>query len=60
MNGLSCCFSLRGVDHTELMEGAGAAVLKQSEASLEGNDLGDLSDIFGIELDDGAAPTPKP
>lgn len=47
-------FLLRGVDHTELLEGARAAVLEQSEASDSGDDFGDISDIFGIELDGGA------
>lgn len=44
-------FLLRGVDHTELLEGASAAVLEQSGTSDAGDDLGDLSDIFGIDLE---------
>lgn len=44
-------FLLRGVDHTELLEGASDALLEQSKASDSGDDLGDLSDIFGIELE---------
>lgn len=51
-------FLLRGVDHTELMEGASAAVLEQSEAADAGDDLGDLSDIFDIELEGGAGVNP--
>jgi len=57
-------FLLRGVDHTELITGAGEAVIAQSDAADDGNGLADLSDIFGIELDEtpvavSAAPLPK-
>lgn len=48
-------FLLRGVDHTELIAGAGDAVLAQTNAADSASGLGDLSDIFGIELDVGAA-----
>lgn len=48
-------FLLRGVDHTELISGAGDAVLAQSAAGETESALGDLSDIFGIELDVGEA-----
>ncbi len=48
-------FLLRGVDHTELIAGAGDAVLAQTNGNNEASALGDLSDIFGIELDAGAA-----
>ncbi len=58
-------FLLRGVDHTELIAGAGDAVIAQTDAAGNESALGDLSDIFGIELDAGAAvsaapPKPKP
>ncbi|MEY4484757.1 MAG: hypothetical protein RL693_2209, partial [Verrucomicrobiota bacterium] len=52
-------FLLRGVDHTELIDEASAAVMAQSDASDVGDDLGDLSAIFGIELEDVAEDTPK-
>jgi uncharacterized Zn finger protein len=57
-------FLLRGVDHTELIAGAGDAVIAQSDAADVGAGLGDLSDIFGIELDEApilvsAPPQPK-
>jgi uncharacterized Zn finger protein len=48
-------FLLRGVDHTELIAGAGHAVLAQTDAADTASGLGDLGDIFGIELDEGAA-----
>ena len=57
-------FLLRGVDHTELIAGAGDAVVAQTDAADAGSGLGDLSDIFGIELDvapvvEAVAPPPK-
>ena len=51
-------FLLRGVDHTELIAGAGEAVLAQSTAADTDTGLGDLSDIFGIELDTAPAAAP--
>lgn len=47
-------FLLRGVDHTELIAGAGDAILAQTDGADAASGLGDLSDIFGIELDAGA------
>ena len=47
-------FLLRGVDHTELIAGAGDAVLAQTASADPASALGDLGDIFGIELDAGA------
>jgi uncharacterized Zn finger protein len=45
-------FLLRGVDHLELIEGAGDAVAAQAAAGAEAKtSLADISDIFGIELD---------
>lgn len=44
-------FLLRGVDHTELLEGASTVVLAQQEEVKSGDDLGDLGEIFGIELE---------
>ncbi len=45
-------FLLRGVDHTELIDEASTAVVTQSGVSDADNDLGDLSAIFGIELEE--------
>jgi uncharacterized Zn finger protein len=50
-------FLLRGVDHTELIAGASAAVLAQTDGAETASGLDDLSDIFGIELDAGAPMT---
>ncbi len=51
-------FLLRGVDHTELITGAGEAVAAQTGAGNDGDALDDLSGIFGIELE--TAPNPAP
>jgi uncharacterized Zn finger protein len=52
-------FLLRGVDHMELITSASDAAAAQTDASGSGDDLDDLSGIFGIELDPGTeAPTP--
>lgn len=48
-------FLLRGVDHTELITGAEDAVLAQTGTADTASGLGDLGDIFGIDLDAGAA-----
>jgi len=44
-------FLLRGVDHTELLEGASDAVAQQVGNSVEDDTLGDLSALFGVELE---------
>lgn len=53
-------FLLRGVDHTELISIASDAAIAQTGVSGAGDDLGDLADIFGIELDSGASASPEP
>jgi uncharacterized Zn finger protein len=56
-------FVLRGVDHLDLIEGAAQA--KPSSSRRKGPArqqiaTHDLSSVFGIELDTGATPPPKP
>ncbi|TLD72366.1 hypothetical protein FEM03_03140 [Phragmitibacter flavus] len=48
-------FLLRGVDHTELIANAGDTVAAQAVAldAIADGELGDLSGLFGIELDMG-------
>lgn len=54
-------FLLRDVDHTELITSASDAAVAQTCASGTSDDLGDLADIFGIEIDTGSeAPLPPP
>jgi uncharacterized Zn finger protein len=50
-------FELREVDHLELIAGAGdAAALGKPAAGGKTIAAGDLADVFGIELDEPAAP----
>ena len=44
-------FLLRGVDHTELITGAGEAVIAHADDGTQGIGLDDIGGIFGIELD---------
>ena len=44
-------FLLRGVDHTELISGAGDAVIAHADDGSQGIELDDIGGIFGIELD---------
>ena len=52
-------FTLRGVDHLDLIEQAGQAPLSAGESSRSRQTLaaGDLSDVFGIEMSETAQPT---
>ena len=49
-------FRLRGVDHTELITGAGDAVIAHADDGSQGIELDDISGIFGIELDVSSEP----
>lgn len=54
-------FLLRGVDHTELITSASDAAVAQTGSSGVGDDLGDLADIFGIDIDsDSGSSSPEP
>ncbi|MCX6873552.1 MAG: hypothetical protein NTW21_07055 [Verrucomicrobia bacterium] len=61
-------FLLRGVDHLELITGAGDAVIAHADAGAAGVTLDDIGGIFGIELDpalsgttvDNPSPVGKP
>lgn len=54
-------FQLRGVDHTEIISNASEAIVSDVSLEPSTNLVGDLSDIFGIELDSfDAAPAPAP
>ena len=48
-------FLLRGVDHTELITGAGDAVIAHADDGTAGIMLDDIGGIFGIELDVASA-----
>jgi uncharacterized Zn finger protein len=53
-------FLLRGVDHAELISGAGDAVIAQAKEGQDDILLDDIGGIFGIELDGTAGPaTPR-
>ena len=49
-------FLLRGADHTELISDASEAIATEASSNGDAHSLGDLSDIFGIELE--GQPTP--
>ena len=52
-------FTLRGVDHLELITEAGDAVAGQAEHADNGVVFEDIGGIFGIELDDSSTPAAK-
>jgi uncharacterized Zn finger protein len=56
-------FTLRQVDHLELIAGAGEATVAAGKAKGKGGRriaASDLADVFGVDLDTGAAPGPAP
>jgi uncharacterized Zn finger protein len=56
-------FTLRQVDHLELIAGAGKATAAVGTKARKGGRriaTSDLADVFGVELDEAAAPSPAP